>query len=88
MGATIGSPVSVYPNPATSMITINFYSASSQLVNVALTDLIGRTVMQETLKTNEGANLHDVDISSLTKGVYLVQLTGASMNEVIKVTVE
>ncbi len=87
--ATIASGnVTLYPNPTSDKVTLSFNSPSSQNLGMNVTDLLGRNVLTENLKAEEGANLHEVNLSSLAKGIYLIHLNGENMNEVVKVTVE
>lgn len=60
-------PISLTPNPASSTITIA-NSTLSQLETVAVLDMHGRTVLLG------GRGTSTLDVSALTKGIYLVQL--------------
>lgn len=62
--------VKIYPNPATSAVTIE---TEEEHINVTLFDISGREVLSSTQKT--------IDISGLTKGVYM--LRGAAGNTYI-----
>lgn len=55
--------VNIYPNPANAIIHI----ASKQLVNIAIKDLSGRVLIAQ-------AQAHTIDISSLTTGIYFLQI--------------
>ena len=86
LGTTLlpaGIPVSfglvVNPNPATSVanLTVNL-SAASQ-TKVMLYDLSGRIVRQiVNAPLTAGSNAFNCDVSSLAKGIYIVQLTSGS----------
>lgn len=68
---------SAYPNPASTSITIN---AGSDLVGsyYFISDLSGRQVLNGKLANEATA----VDISQLTQGVYLIQVTGQRISSV------
>ncbi|HLP63338.1 T9SS type A sorting domain-containing protein [Flavobacterium sp.] len=70
--------IEVYPNPANNFVTI-----SSQLdsYDLSVTDLTGKTVLQQSLSGIENS----VDVSSLSSGVYLFNINSDNKKETIKV---
>jgi hypothetical protein len=60
-----GVDVKVYPNPTTGLVNI---STNENINSIAVHDLLGRKVLASQ------TNLETVDISSLKKGIYLLQL--------------
>ncbi|UPT72010.1 MAG: T9SS type A sorting domain-containing protein [Flavobacterium sp. JAD_PAG50586_2] len=70
---------SVYPNPATSIITIA--TADVDGYKLSVTDLSGKTVMTKSLNGIENT----VDVSSLATGAYFFELTSDSKREVVKI---
>jgi hypothetical protein len=72
--------VNLYPNPASSVSTLSYYSARDAKFLVSITDLTGKVIFQETLEAAEGFNLVDLDLYGLSKGVYMVRLSGDSQN--------
>lgn len=71
--------ISVFPNPATNLITITNL-ADHKIVSVAVIDLLGKTVLNKN-ETNR------VDISGLENGTYLVKIqtdNGTVVKKVIK----
>ena len=69
----------VYPNPATSTITISAVDADS--FKLSVTDLSGKVVMTKSLNGIENT----LDISSLSTGAYFFELTSDNKKEVIKI---
>ncbi len=69
----------VYPNPATSVVTISTPDVDS--ANLSVTDLSGKVVMTKSLNGIENS----VDISSLSTGAYFFELTSGNKKEVIKI---
>ncbi len=59
--------IDVYPNPATSSIKIN--TQEHRFETVRILDLSGRVVLNQAFKAN-----HNIDISTLQKGMYILQL--------------
>ena len=67
-----GSKVAVYPNPVSDKLNLSISDDidETQQTNIVLYDLIGRKILQQTTvsKTTE------LDLSTLTKGVYLLDI--------------
>lgn len=80
--------LSIYPNPTPGNVTISFNSGKSENVLMNVTDLAGRSVLTQQISATEGMNTHETDLSSLAKGVYLIELSATSIHEVMRVTVE
>jgi len=72
---TTESKFTMFPNPATDITSINFELTSGSDVQVSVLNVSGQEVAATTAGTlNAGENTVDVDVSSLSKGVYYVQL--------------
>ena len=65
--------LSVYPNPATTQITV---SSSENINSVAITNLLGQIVYLQTAPAN--CQLIHLDVAALPSGIYLVKVNGAS----------
>ncbi len=64
---------SVYPNPTSGNLTINFTSPVSGKVSVKVLSAIGQEVYSETFtQTNEN---HNIDLTKQEAGIYFVQIT-------------
>ncbi len=71
--------IAAYPNPFNNYLTVGWNEGP---VNVVLTDVLGRTVMQTTWQTGQQGRF---DTSSLSPGVYVVTVTGDSVRRSIPV---
>jgi hypothetical protein len=72
----MNASINVYPNPADELITIEYPSGFKQY-SVQLYDALGQMVINEKLADDAGGNVslsHQVDVSALTKGVYIVNV--------------
>jgi photosystem II stability/assembly factor-like uncharacterized protein len=69
----------VYPNPASSIVTIATPDVDS--ANLSVTDLSGKVVMTKSLSGIENT----VDISNLATGAYFFEISSDSKKEVIKI---
>ncbi len=61
----------VFPNPATNRITVQYYSADNTNAALSITDILGKTVYVAALPYG---NEHSIDISTFTKGMYFYTL--------------
>ncbi|AUC82303.1 zinc-dependent metalloprotease family protein [Lacinutrix sp. Bg11-31] len=70
--------IKMYPNPASTELTINFSSINE--LDVTLFDLLGRQVLSKNLVKNDNR----INVSNLASGTYIVQMLVAGKNKVIK----
>jgi hypothetical protein len=76
LGDEMESDLSVYPNPATDVINIRNCSASA---NVSVCSITGEMVVHNTSLTN-----HQLDVSGLSAGSYLLIIEEADAREIVK----
>jgi len=73
--AALAQQVAVYPNPATSAVTIELPATLGRTaVAATLTDALGRQVRTVTLPA-QGPAAHQLDLHQLAPGVYALRLT-------------
>lgn len=65
----------VYPNPANKELHIDFGGKLSQEATISITDLSGREIIRKKMNTHPSNADVTLDISALTHGFYLIQLT-------------
>ena len=76
--------MSVYPNPASQTLYISFaISGASTPAIVKVMDITGKEVMNSNTTINNGSLL-SMDISSLTAGMYFVQVITEKATQVEK----
>ncbi len=66
--------MSVSPNPASEQISINLASEVSKNLQVRVTDIAGRIVLTQNWQIGTGDNQRTLNVQSLAKGAYMVQL--------------
>ena len=71
---TFGSKVNVFPNPASNILNLAFGNIEDQAVQVELLDMKGQQISNQLVKVSQNS-VESIDISSLTKGVYLIKMT-------------
>lgn len=77
------SNISIYPNPATDMVTVGVDGADGN-VNVQIVDINGRIVKEQ----NGNAQGMNIEVGNLSRGIYFVRLTGETVNIVRKLVLE
>ncbi len=73
---SLDSDVTVYPNPATSILNIS-NNSSADIKSASIVNLLGKTI----LKTN---NTKTIDVSSVSKGMYILRLETSSNKTINK----
>lgn len=80
--------LTVYPNPATDYVTVDFSLAQSGSLNVQLLDMTGKVLRQRGFECQQGANQLRFDIDGVAKGLYLLEVNTPNGKSVRKVTVQ
>lgn len=63
--------VSLYPNPASNILNMEYYAGADSKLKVWVVDNLSRVVISEkTKELNKGRNKHSLNIGSLADGVY------------------
>ncbi len=79
----ISNDVTFYPNPAKSFITVNANNIIGDS-KITITDLLGKQILQQNLSI--GSN--KIDVSKLSKGMYLVTTINNNENKTQKLIIE
>jgi|GEM_PF-925012 len=84
------SSISVFPQPAKGTINLKFTSERAAMLSIQLTDITGRVLQTVPSKLfNAGQNETSIDVSTLSAGFYLLQLTeGAQRVAAQKIVVQ
>jgi len=79
----------LYPNPTGSKTTLQFDSKADALYSLQVFDVTGRIILTEDITAVEGSNMHELDFTTLAKGMYLIRLENSDEEiQLLKVTVE
>lgn len=83
------SEFSAYPNPTTGKLTLSFDSEMKSKYYVEITNLIGMRMMVENVDLEKGSNLHELDLSTYSKGMYFLSVKAEGVEtKVIRIVVE
>lgn len=77
--------ISIYPNPATNRVTINFSSANTQSGTLRILDALGSVVFEKQINAN--TQNAEVDISGVANGIYFVSLNSENFNRKSKLII-
>ncbi|HIP36498.1 MAG TPA: T9SS type A sorting domain-containing protein [Crocinitomix sp.] len=85
----LDSKLTVYPNPATSIATISYYSSIDTDATIEIYNVIGEKV--QTVyngSVSQGPNTFNADLNSLSKGVYFVSIKDVKGTKIVKLVKE
>jgi hypothetical protein len=66
--------ISVYPNPASSKITVAIDKGNVNALSVAIVDVFGKVIRTHTFESNEEKVSETMDVSDLSKGIYFIRI--------------
>jgi hypothetical protein len=78
----------LYPNPASSIVTVAIPMENESEVSVTLFDLSGKVVAQQHRVLAKGDDQMVVDVKSLPNGVYFVQVSNGENTATRKLVVQ
>jgi len=71
----VDGKISIYPNPTDNMLNISFTAKENTNIEIGLTDISGRIIMQDAYFVNQGANKFSLNLNNLSQGVYLLNIS-------------
>ena len=69
----------IYPNPATDYTNLTINAAEEGIFNLMIVDMAGKSIQTKKLELTAGENTVNLDLSSITNGVYMVSLNKVSL---------
>jgi len=79
--------IRVHPSPAADAFTVTYYSATQQTIEMQITDLLSRPVLQTRRSVRPGLNQFHLRTAGLGNGLHLVVIRSATGRETGKVIV-
>jgi hypothetical protein len=83
-----GEFLNIYPNPAYDYCTLNLDGPSSGICDLRIIDIHGQVLKSESFRKVNGNIQHQLDVSGLSPGIYLVSVTQGSHNYISRLAVE
>jgi PKD repeat protein len=87
VAADRGNDIQIYPNPTTGLLHIIFNSGNPDLTYQVF-NIQGQKVISGMLAANPAGKPGVIDLSSLPRGIYTMQLTASGFTQVKKVVIE
>ena len=75
------SSFTVYPNPTSGNVTIQFDALQASLGQVQLFDLQGRQVVLDSRTFNSGTNMVSLNMADVESGIYILSLTAGKTSK-------
>jgi PKD repeat protein len=80
--------LNIYPNPASTQVTISADDFDLKNVTLSVTDLSGRVIVDQIIDTEEKEYQMNLDDYSLSPGVYLIHLNNGTEQAVERLIIE
>ena len=77
------SEVSIYPNPARDNFNLELTASEVSEMSMTIYNMNGAMVRAKNVQLTEGNNVINEDVSSLSSGIYFVQIYNASNGETV-----
>jgi len=79
----IFNPV-LYPNPSDNFINISYYTTDKSQIKIAIYSYLGLMAGEYEFNTFTGLNANTIDVSSLSQGIYFLEINFNRQKKVIK----
>lgn len=79
--------VSVYPNPASETVNVFYQQKGTGPMEFIVTDLAGKIVVSETVKSPNSTGLKQISLVDLNAGIYFISVVSESGTTVSKIVV-
>ncbi len=77
--------ISIHPNPFNDQILVNINTSGQDQINLMVTNQQGQQVYAELVQLNSGNSEFNLDLAHLSKGLYFVNVVGASTRQIYKI---
>ncbi|MEN9331953.1 MAG: hypothetical protein RLZZ94_1043 [Bacteroidota bacterium] len=67
--------LNLFPNPANNTLTINYFTPSMETTSIEIYDMMGQLVNTINANANQGFNSRELDLTSMSNGVYFLKVT-------------
>lgn len=74
LGVEENFSVLLYPNPTSDQLHVQYVSAMFEKVQLQITDMQGRIILQQSLDSQLGINCTTIPVQQLKNGLYICQL--------------
>lgn len=83
------SKFNIYPNPTSNIFTLSYTSTQTNNdLQIKVIDVLGKTVYTETVQALNGKITKEINLGSVSKGTYIIELASQDMRETKKIVIE
>lgn len=86
--STMNGSINLYPNPVKDRLIMQFESEKSIPAVISVCDITGKKLINESIRLNNGINIHTFDMSGYAKGIYLFILKSNDFTKTMSITIE
>lgn len=83
----VDNQLTVYPNPSSSFVTIDFYAEINQTIQIMLFDVTGKEAFAQTYTSTDNQNSVTLNLSTLSKGYYVIELNDGTTRKHAKLLI-
>lgn len=80
--------VSIYPNPASTILNISFSSPTDEDITLRFMDMSGKTLKMYNLTAVKGMNQYEINLDDFHNGLYFIGLTTSTKSYFRKVIIQ
>jgi len=77
--------ISIYPNPTESNINILFDNVLTEEIVISIKDINGREIISDKIQPDYNKTRHSINLNNLSSGVYLMEISGNTIRNSIKI---
>lgn len=66
--------VNIYPNPASTTLTVEMISSENKLMTYQIIDLTGRIIKSQEQNVELGRNIIEINVDDIESGIYMIRL--------------
>ena len=66
--------MNVYPNPSTGLVNLEYSLDQGATVKVLISDVVGKVVMERTIRPASGFQRETLDLNDLSNGIYVLKV--------------
>jgi hypothetical protein len=82
------SSVTAFPNPTNGALNIKWQESATENGTVTISDITGREVYKTAINMTTGTGVHQLDLSGLTNGLYIISVKSGDINYNSKVQIQ
>jgi len=77
--------IKIFGNPVNDKLSFSYISDANQIVLVKVNDLVGKTLMNQKIRSFEGSNMMSMSLAStFTPGMYLIEVSNGVYRQIAK----